>query len=361
MTRADPFAVLETEAPELPEKEVLSIVREHYGLEARLAPLLGERDQNVLLRCEDDRRFVLKIANSAENPLTTEFQIQALLHLESYLASHDCPINVPRIFRTLDGQASFSIDSSRGRHIVRVVTFLAGKPLGTRPASPELCRRLGVYLAHLGRALRDFDHPGSELPMLWDMQQAPSLRRILGHVADRDLRRAVAATLNDFESRALPQFGAVRSQVIHGDLNPDNVLTDPEDQSGVVGVIDFGDMSMAPLIVDVAVGASYLRVSEGNPLARIAEFLAGYHSVTRLELAEVDMLFDLIKTRLAASICILCWRAMLRGADDPYLSGATGSGPSAAQFLQRILELPRDHARQVFRQICAAATAAQPT
>ena len=354
MPQADPFTVIETETPKLDDSEVLHLLREHYDLEVQLKALLGERDQNFRLRSCDGRQFVLKIANAAEDPLATDFQIQALTYLESYLAKHDCPINVPRILRTVDGRVRVLVTSGGEQHVMRVVTYLAGIPLSNTPASPLLCRHLGVYLAHLGRALRGFDHPGGEHGSLWDMQQALALRRILPHVADQDLRQGIAQTLDDFAAHALPQFRDIRSQVIHSDLNADNVIIDPDDRSSIAGVIDFGDMIKAPLIVDVAIAASYLRATEGNPLARIAEFLSGYHSVTPLQIREIDMLFDLIKTRLAASISILAWRATLRGADDPYLAGAMAAESNTGKFLKILLELPREHMQQTFRQICAS-------
>jgi Ser/Thr protein kinase RdoA (MazF antagonist) len=352
--RADPFAVIEVEPPQLDDDEVRPLVQEHYGLEVQLKALLGERDQNFRLQCDDGRQFVLKIASAAEDPLATDFQIQALLYLESYLGNNDCPINVPRILRTIDGRTQLLVTSRGKQHVVRIVTYVDGVPLGNTPASPILCRRLGSYLAHLGRALHEFDHPGSTHSLLWDMQQALELRRLLPHVAEQTLRQGIAQTLDDFEAYALPQFGDVRSQVIHSDLNPDNVLIDADDCSSVAGVIDFGDMVKAPLIVDVAIGASYLHATEGNPLSRIAEFLAGYHSVTPLAIPEIDLLFNLIKTRLAASIAVLSWRAALRGADDPYLAGVLASESGAAEFLKILLELPQENAQQTFRQICAS-------
>ena len=355
MPRSDPFAVIETEAPQLADKEILRMMREQYGLDVQLDSLLSERDQNFRLRCGDGRQFVLKIANAAEDPLATEFQIEALLYLESYLERNDCPIHIPRILRTVDGETHLQVAAAGGRHIARVVTYLAGIPLGNTPASPVLSRRLGQYLAHLGRALHGFSHPGGAHDLLWDMQQALQVRRILEHVQDLDLRQGIAQTLDEFEAWALPQFENARSQVIHSDFNPDNILIQADDRSRVAGVIDFGDMLEAPLIVDVAIGASYLRALEGNPLALIAEFLSGYHSITPLELSEIDILFDLIMTRLAASISILSWRASLRGADDPYLKGGVASEGSAARFLKILLEMPRESAQQTFRQICASA------
>ena len=354
MPQADPFAVIESENPRLGGGEIRQLLREQYGLEAELESLVSERDQNFRLRCDDDRQFILKIANAAEDPVATDFQIQALNHVESYQALQECPINVPRILRTSDGRVAVSVSAAGEQHVARVLTFVAGIPLGDSPKPPVLCRRLGVYLAQLGRALHDFDHPGSEHGLLWDMQQALALRRILEHVPDLDLRQGIARTLDDFEAHALPHFKDVRSQVIHSDFNPENVLIDPDDHSSVAGVIDFGDMVKAPLIVDVAIGASYLHVVEGNPLAKIAEFLAGYHSITPLEISEIDLLFDLVKTRLAASIAILSWRTALRGGDDPYLAGGVASEGNNAMFLQVLLEMPRANARQTFRQICAS-------
>lgn len=351
---ADPFVVLQIEAPEIDLGAVREVVRQNYGLEGDFKPLISERDQNFRLSCADGRQFVLKIANAAEDAVATDFQIQALLYLEARLAAHDYPIVVPRILRTLGDATHVVVPVAGAQHVTRIVSYVAGVPLGDAPNSALLSRRMGIFLAHLGRALQGFEHPGSRHGLLWDMQQALELRKILEHIPDAQLRAEVARTLDDFETVAVPQFASLRSQVIHSDFNRENVLIDAVDSDLVAGVIDFGDMVLAPLVVDVAIGASYLGATEGNPLIFIAEFLHGYHSVTPLELPEIDLLFDLIKTRMAASISILSWRAALRGVDDPYLAGAVASEGDAADFFRVLMELPRDNARQTFRQICAS-------
>ncbi len=91
MPRADPFAAIETEIPQLADKEILQMMREHYDLDVQLESLLSERDQNVRLHGADGRQFVLKITNAAEDPLATDLQIEALLYLESYLEKNDSP------------------------------------------------------------------------------------------------------------------------------------------------------------------------------------------------------------------------------------------------------------------------------
>ncbi len=355
MQETDPLAVIAEDAPKFSDKAAVDIVRANYGLEVSVRTLISERDQNFRLTATDGQEYVLKIANSAEAPEVTDFQIQALLHIAERRQELDLPVNVPGILRTIDGATSIELASDGGTHVGRIVTFLEGAPLAGHVPSPMLAHNLGTCLAHLGRALQSFSHPGSRQSLLWDLQQALNLRQLIPYVAESGMAEAVADALDDFEQHAAGSLSGMRSQVIHSDLNPDNVLIDPADSDAVVGVIDFGDMLDAPLIADVAIACSYLRVPRGNPLGLIAEFIAGYHEVTPLLHEEIDILHELVQARLSASISILDWRATMRGGDYPYLAGHSHGEGSAGHFLIRLREIPRDNARQVFRQVCASA------
>jgi hydroxylysine kinase len=355
MQQNDPLAVIQTEAPNFSDAEAMAVVRRNYGMDVTVRPLVSERDQNFRLRSTDGKEYVLKIASLKEDPQVTEFQIQALLHLQAWCDQESFPLNAPQIVPTADGDTYIRMTSTSGEHIARVVTFVAGVPLGERQPSPALAANMGRYLAHLGRGLREFRHPGNSQVLLWDMQRALELRRLLPHILNKALRSGIEQVLHEFEQLAWPKFPQLRTQVIHSDFNPDNVLTFSTDDEAVAGVIDFGDMLRSPLIVDVAIAASYLSSEDGNPLALIAEFLAGYHAVTPLTLEELEILHTLIKTRLAASISILKWRASFRDADDPYLAKIRDEGSLSERFLERLSEIPREHATQTFRQICASA------
>jgi Ser/Thr protein kinase RdoA (MazF antagonist) len=355
MQQHDPLAVIETETPKFSDADAIAIAHEHYGLEASVRSLVSERDQNFHLRIADGREFVLKIANALEDPEVTEFQILALLHLEEWRRRSSFGLNAPRILRSKNGATHFELKSRAGSHVARVVTFVAGVPLADRLPSTRLSSNMGRYLAHLGRALRDFAAPGSSQALLWDMQRAPDIRRLLPCFSSESNRRLVEKTLHEFEQTALPQFAQLRQQVIHSDFNPDNVLVEFHDENEVAGVIDFGDMLRSPLIVDVAIGACYLRPEEGNPLSLMAEFVAAYHTVTSLTQAEIGVLFILIKTRLAVSMAILYWRMSSRERSDPYLAKLLSAESTAENFLRRLDEVPCDHAAQTFRQVCASA------
>lgn len=355
MQQGDPLAVIQTDTPQFSDAAAIDIVRRNYGFDASVKTLVSERDQNFHLNLSDGRQFVLKIANAVEDPEVTMFQIDALLHLEERQKRYPIAIKAPRVMRTLRGAASIRVTSASGHHIARVVSYVPGTPLGDRVPSPSLCANMGTYLAHLGRALNGFSHPGNSQKLLWDLQQASSIRELLTCIADPALRCLVQDTLLEFERGAAPELPHLRSQVIHSDFNPDNVLVDANDDNHVAGVIDFGDMLHAPLIVDVAIGACYLRPRSGNPLALMAEFVSGYHRVTSLSLAELEVLFILIKTRLAVSVAILYWRAAARDDDDPYLVKIQNSESLAENFLAILNEIPRASATTLFRQICASA------
>ena len=332
----DPLDVIATPSPAVPEPAVLELLSQEYGFSGELTPLVSERDQNFRFETADDQVLVVKIANAAEPELVTDFQIQALIHLQSSA----CAVKVPRMVPTKAGEVSTRIDCDDSSYLLRLVSYLPGRPLeGTLPG-PQLAYALGQSLAQLDAALSDFEHPGQSQVLLWDMQRANELRGLMQHVNEPDLQALVRACLDRFEQTAMPAFESLRSQVIHNDLNPGNVLVEDAGLPSIAGVIDFGDMIRAPLIVDVAIAASYLR-SIDDSLESTRAFVAGFDSVTPLEDIERALLFDLICMRLATTITILHWRQSVRSSRDPYLQKALQE-KSSERFLRHIISVQRD-------------------
>ena len=325
---ADPLQALACPSPRFAGAEVSSLIRDRYGLKATLRPLVSERDQNFHAVCDDSSEFVIKIANSVEPEDVTDFQIQALLHIER----SGCPVPVPRVLRTQDGAIATEIRDGDVAHICRVVSYLPGTPIADLAQSATLAENLGVSLAQLGIALADFEHAGDRQVLLWDLQRAGALHGLLGYIHERELHDRVAACLVDFEQRVAPYLAALRGQVIHSDAHGSNVLAG-QDGETITGIIDFGDMLRAPLIMDVAIAAAYLRGEGADPLQLITPFVAGYHGVMRLDALEIDLLFDLVRARLAATITISRWRIAARGADDAYSLESAASERSAEHFL----------------------------
>lgn len=309
-----------------------------FGLEGELLSLVSERDQNFRVSTADGQQYVFKIANRAESSLTTDFQIKALLHIEQM----QCSVATPKIVRSLTGNDSALMHDGETTYVCRVVSYLQGTLLSELPANPQLAQNLGECAARLDVAMADFEHPGDSPLLLWDLQRAAGLRDLLIHIEEIELRAAVTACLDDFDVRVAPALPALRRQVIHSDLHGDNVLAESQHPNVIAGVIDFGDMVRAPLIMEVAVATSYQRSEDSDVLSLIAPFVAAYNAVLPLRTDELELLFDLIRARLAATISILRWRVAQRGQEDEYASLHMQGESNAESFLLRLQSLGRN-------------------
>ena len=331
------MAAIKGDAPSLTVGNVAHAVEAAFGLRGDYSPLVSERDQNFMLCSASGSRYVVKVTSRFEESVATDFQIGALQHLEQ---ARD--VLVPQVCQTLSGDSSCSISDEYGAYRLRVVTWVDGVPLEALPLEQDTARDLGTALARLDRAFDGFSHPGERPELLWDLQRAAELRCLLSCIDDAGIRARVARVIDDFENNVLPRMSGLRSQVIHGDPNPGNVLT----TDAGMGFIDFGDIVKAPLVFDVAIAASYLRVFESNPLQYIVPFVAAYHAVTPLTRQEAELLFDLVRARLATTISLLYWRLDARGQDDPYRQKALEGESGAARFLGLLDSLGREGFRQ---------------
>lgn len=338
-------AAVAAEPPCVPLADIASAVSQQYGIDGKYAPLISERDQNYHVSTAAGPDFVVKVASSAEPAITSAFQISALLHLDKI----ETP-RVPKVVRTLGGRAWCDIEHAGIRHCLRVVSYLPGVPLASVHLRRHLARELGVSLACLDRGLMDFSHDGEQRALLWDMQRAPELRELLQHIDKADVRRSVTHALNDYETVAAPLLGSLRNQVIHGDVNPSNVLLEPRDRH-VDSIIDFGDMVRAPLIFEVAIAAAYLRPVGEDPLDLIVPFVAAYNAAIPLEDMEIALLFDLIRTRLATTITLLFWRMGARREDDPYRKKTLDGETDAIRFMAALDGLGRAECLERLRPV----------
>ncbi len=320
--------------------DVATQVTEQFGLAGNYLPLVSERDQNFRLTVPDGRRFVVKVTSSLEEGAVTDFQIEALLHLE-----HETDLPLPTVVRTIDARVSGTIDVGGTECRLRVVRFVEGQPLEDCDITKDIAGRFGAAIARLDRALHDFSHPGENPLLLWDMQRTGEVRDLLVFIDDELLRRTVEAVIDDFDARVAPGMSEMRTQVIHSDANLGNVLLC---DSGI-GFIDFGDMMRAPLIFEVAIAASYLRAQD--PLELIAPFVASYHAGLPLKHDELCLLYDLVRARLATSITLFYWRLRERDPEDEYRKKLLATEQGAISFLAALDELGRRRFLAAFDQL----------
>ena len=142
----------------LPLTRAATVVRENYGLEARVARLTGERDENFRATAADGSEYVLKVAHPAEDSGVTALTTAALLHL----ASQDPGLPCPRVVAAQDGHNHVHfIDDLGTQRTARLLTYLPGRPLGRSHHSASLRSECGRLGGRLILALRTFRHPAA--------------------------------------------------------------------------------------------------------------------------------------------------------------------------------------------------------
>lgn len=292
--------LLDSAPPPLSEAEAGALARQHFGISGEISRLTSERDVNFRI-LSSDGSYVLKLANPAEARAVTRMQTAALLHLAAQ--APDLP--VPRVRRSLAGSPDVLLPDGT---LLRCLTYLEGMPLHLRPRSPALGRAMGAIAARLTRGLAGFADPAADHVLQWDIRHASRLRPLLPAIADPGLRQLAEASLDRFDRQIAPRLAECRWQVVHNDLNPHNVLTDPADPDRIAGVLDFGDMVRTPLVCDLAVAASYQLVPE-VALESLAGFTRAYEAVLPLSPIERALVPGLTETRMLTTVAITSWRA----------------------------------------------------
>ncbi len=337
--------LLATAAPEVSLAEAETIARDIFGISGTARPLSGERDSNFHLSASNGA-FVLKFSHPAEDALITNFQNQALLHI----AARDATLPVPHVWRSLAGQTEWLFErADEAPRVVRVLTYLDGVPFSAASATRGQRRNLGTVLARLDLAMAGFSHPSAHYELMWDIKHALNLRNLLEHIEDPAERALAKHFLDNFATHVQPAMAGLRAQVIHNDMNPHNILLDSADPDQIAGIIDFGDMVHAPLINNLAVASAYLTSEDGHPMQAMGDVIAAYHQVLPLERAELDLLYDLVATRLVLIVAISGWRAARYPENRDYI---LRNNRRAWTGLSRLRELPRQAAQDWLRQLC---------
>lgn len=302
------MATMVAQTSPVPLERVIALARERFGLDAEATPLTGERDENFRLTLPDGTEYVLKIANPRESAAATDLQIAALLHL----AETEAELPVPRILRTLEGDTQARFEDPTGvARTVRILSYLPGRLLEDCARSAQqraACGRLG---GRLSRALNNFEHPGSERAVIWDVRHVGYVSRLLTQMPGFAFRARALDLLDRIVRVVDGRFPVLRQQVVHNDLNPRNLLVDPLDGSRIVGVIDFGDLTHTALIGDVAVAAAELipRACADPATARecVLDVARAYHEGVPLLALELATLGSLVAARLAMNIVVHEW------------------------------------------------------
>lgn len=289
--------------------EAQRIAKDYFGVAGEITALAGERNPNFLITGAAGR-FVLKIHDLAEVP-QIEIQQKVLAGLEKLT-----DFQTPRTVSSVAGELLTEIGNEK---FARLLTWIDGDLWSQ---SQEISERHKVQLGKLiatvdsKLASENFEaHRGVlDQPFGWNALQAPNHYCDLNLITDADLRGHVQFIFDRAITKTLPKVRALQHQLIHNDANDNNVVVH---DGSVAGLIDFGDLIYAPRICGLAVGCAY-QLDARDPVASIYAIVRGYHEVSPLSPAELEVLFDLICLRVATSV-VMAFRQLATDPDNEYL------------------------------------------
>lgn len=305
--------------PDVSAEEAQALLAEHHGLSGAISELGSQQDRNYRVDT-GERRYVLKICRAEYGSLELEAQNAALRHLAERLTS----ARVAEIVPSLKGEAIESVTVRDEAYRIRLLTFLDGEPLTRRKhLSQEAVAALGALAGRLAAALQDFEHPGLERELQWDLRRAgPVVLHLLADMPDERRKKRIAEVMVGAMRRLQPLIPELRIQAIHHDVTDDNVVSRPDVAGRPIpdGVIDFGDILKGWLVAELAVTcASLLHHADGDPWF-ILPAVKAFHAACPLTEIELKALWPLIVAR-AAVLVASSEHQLAREPDNSYVEG----------------------------------------
>ena len=298
-----------------------AVLKEQWGIDARLTRLEGEYDLNFL--AVGDGAHILKIMRAGCEPDFVEMQCRAFEHIRASAARlPGCEaVPVPEVIHTSSGGLYATVADEAGEpRIVWVLSRLPGMHYAWwRPRTPALAHRVGIAVGAMDRALAGFEHPSLERSFKWNLTEALWIEGRYHDILEPHRHAIIDEIVKEYRS-VHEALEALPSVAIHNDVNDHNILVDGSllEPARVTGLIDLGDMCTAPRICDIAVAGAYLVLDDPDPEATLSSLVSGYHAAYPLTPTEVDLIWPLLRMRLAVSVVNSTLMAIDKP-DDPYV------------------------------------------
>ncbi len=301
---------------------------EHWNIEAKLIQLDGEYDLNFLVEGNDQQNYILKVMRPECEAWLVDMQIKAFEHIATKAPTLPCP----RVIRSSNAEPFLALKDETGQErLVWLLNQLPGKCYANiKPKSNALIHEIGQVLGGSAQALADFKHEGLDRDFKWDLMRAGWVNTKLTCINDPSRKKVLESICADFADLS-SKLTSLPKQAIHNDANDYNIMVAGGLRSKhVSGLIDLGDMCAAPRICDLAIAAAYIVLDHDRPETALAALVSGYHQANPLTPAEVDMVWPLLRMRLAVSVV----NSTLMAAENPTDPYVTISQAPAWRFLE---------------------------
>ena len=292
-------SIFNSKPPNFTKKEISKFIEEEYNLDGDLRLLDSDRDQNFHIY-SNQINHIIKISNPAEQSCVLELQDNATRYILARNPKIEVPIQKGPIKRKRKDDVIY---------MIRLLSYVKGKPLDTSRMIPEYCFKLGKLIGNLSLALDGFDHSGARRVFDWDVAQTGLMTDKVKCLGSKIKQETVYYFLTLFNDRISPLLNKLRKAVIHNDMNENNIIIKNKGLS--IGIIDFGDMVYTYQVLEPAICAAYLSLGDADPLPKVISFIKGYQSIYPLNQDEIVSIPYLISLRFCLTAIMASWRKKL--------------------------------------------------
>lgn len=334
-----------TTKPDLSIEDARALLTDRFGVGGALTVLDGERDLNFRVDVAGRPRYVLKIANPSERPDVLDLQATAFAALAA-AGVRGCPALVP----TLDRTSSCTVEIQGAECIVRLLTWVEGRPLAEAPHDVDLLEDVGRMLGRVDAALAEVEHAAADRPFAWDLRRAlDTVAERIDDIAEGPRRELVQRHLAHARVK-FAELPPLREGLIHNDGNDWNVLVtgDAFERVRATGLIDFGDLLRTWSAAGPAIAMAYAMLGKQDPLAAARAIVAGYHAEHPILEPEANVLWEFARWRLLISVSMSA-RQRKEAPDNEYLGI---SEAPAWELLERMDAIHPRHAAYALRDAC---------
>ncbi|XP_058398157.1 hydroxylysine kinase isoform X4 [Diceros bicornis minor] len=208
--------------PTFSEVQASALVESVFGLKvSKIQPLPSYDDQNFhvcIPRTEDatdgPTEYVLKINNTEASKTPDLIEVQS--HIIMFLRAAGFP--TASVCRTKGDDITSLVSVGSGSEIksylVRLLTYLPGRPIAEIPISPQLLYEIGRLAAKLDKTLEKFHHPKlSSLHrenFIWNLKNVPLLEKYLYALGQNQNREIVEQVIQLFKDEIMSKLSHFR-------------------------------------------------------------------------------------------------------------------------------------------------------
>ena len=329
----------------LTDEDIRVLVSDNFGLDVHLERFLsGETAINARVTFQNTA-YVFK-AEYPSRTMTPEYaDWLSTVHQAAYESGVPVAQQMPAThpFQASSGQSSGFVSVAHVDDepvIVRLQSFLDGTEAATAQLTDDYPTQVGTLAGHVATALASVPPASDMILHPWAFESTGVNAKFAserlqtweasGHVpADigTSLTRVLAFSrhvAHDFETTVKPILNDFPQQVLHQDINDQNVLVS---DGKVTGLLDFGDCRVAARMAEVAIASSYVLTVRGSgsgepPRDVISRVATAYQDATQgtdqhLSSTELDALETAAIARLCLGACTWAARVLTTRPQEP--------------------------------------------